>query len=277
MQANFTCKNCGNSFSGKFCNNCGEKVYSEKDKSVKHLVLEGFHFLTHLDGTLLTTLKTIFSRPGKLSLDYCNGVRKRYFKPISFFLLLVVLYLLFPVFEGLNMKLKYHESHDLYGKYALAKVNEVLNEKQLTHEQFTESFHHAGEKTSKFLLFIIIPVLAFISWRLGFRKRKYYIDHFVFTTEISSFFILWGFLLLPLLLMLYRLVVGTYLPVSDRGSGLIIISVFIIYLALAAKRFFNFRWWYVFVYTILFTASLIGFIEYIYKFILFFIAFNLAK
>lgn len=277
MQENFTCKNCGNSFTGKFCNNCGEKVYTDKDRSVKHLLFEGFHFLTHFDGTLLTTIKTIFTRPGKLSLDYCNGLRKRYFKPLSFFLLLVILYLLFPVFEGLNMKLHFHLRHDVYGKYAMAKVVNLINERNITFEQFSESFQHAGEKTSKFLLFIIIPAMAFISRGLGFRKRKYYVDHFVFTTETSSFFILWGFLFLPLLLALYKLMTGTYLMTSDRGSGIVIISVFMIYLAIAAKRFFNFKWWYTIVYTILFTLSFVAFIEYIYKFILFFIAFHLAK
>lgn len=277
MGERINCKNCGNLFTGKFCNNCGEKVYTEKDKSVRHFLLEGFHFITHFDGTLLTTIKTIFSRPGKLSLDYCNGLRKRYFKPISFFLLLVILYLLFPVFEGLNMKLHYHETHNLYGKYAAAKIAAVLDEQHITSEQFAESFHLAGEKTSKFLLFIIIPAIGFISWMLGFRKRKYYVEHFVFTTETSSFFILSGFLLLPLLLALYKLITGSYLLSSDTGTGIVIICVFMIYLAIATNRFFSFKWWYTIIYITLFTASFTIFIEYIYKFILFFIAFHLAK
>ena len=62
-------------------------------------------------GTFFNTLKKIFTKPGQLSVDYCNGKRKTYFKPLSLFLLLVVVYLLFPVFEGLNMKLYYHTHH----------------------------------------------------------------------------------------------------------------------------------------------------------------------
>ena len=73
------CKNCQHEFTGKFCNQCGEKVYSEHDKSLKHVFEEGFHFLTHFEGTFFNTLRTIVLRPGKLSLDFCYGIRKRYF------------------------------------------------------------------------------------------------------------------------------------------------------------------------------------------------------
>ena len=76
------CKNCGNRFTGKYCNVCGEKVYTEKDKSIKYIIEEGFHFLTHFEGTFLKSLKAIITRPGTLSLDYCNGIRKKYFKPL---------------------------------------------------------------------------------------------------------------------------------------------------------------------------------------------------
>src|SRR4029078_451394 len=104
-QTAITCKNCGNHFNGNYCNNCGEKVYTEHDRTAFHFLEEGFHFLTHFEGTFFTTIKTIFAKPGQVSVDYANGIRKKYFKLLSLFLLLVVLYLLFPVFEGLNMKL----------------------------------------------------------------------------------------------------------------------------------------------------------------------------
>src|SRR5687767_10494276 len=102
------CKNCGTSFTGKYCNECGEKRYTEHDRTVTHFVEEGVHFLTHFEGTFFTTLRYIFTRPGKLSADYCFGIRKSLFKPLSLFLLLCIIYLLFPVFEGLNMRLNYH-------------------------------------------------------------------------------------------------------------------------------------------------------------------------
>lgn len=273
MSESITCKNCGNNFTGKFCNLCGEKVYTEKDKSVKHILGEGLHFITHFEGNFFNTLKAIFNRPGQLSLDYCNGVRKKYFKPLSFFLMLVILYLLFPVFEGLNMKLEYHKVHPLYGSYATSEVEKLIKAENVTELQLAGSFHHAGEKTSKFLLFIIIPFVALFSWPLGLRKNYFY--HFVFTIEASSFFILWGFLLLPILLFLTGITTG-YQFSSENQTSVAILVVFIIYLILAAKRFFSFKWWYSILYAILFTLALIVFLGYFYKFILFLIAIRLA-
>jgi len=273
MSESLTCKNCGNSFTGKFCNLCGEKVYAEKDKSVKHIIGEGLHFITHFEGNFFNTLKAIFTRPGKLSLDYCNGVRKKYFKPLSFFLMLVILYLLFPVFEGLNMKLEYHKVHKLYGSYASSEVERLINERNITELQLADSFHHAGEKTSKFLLFIIIPFVALFSWILGLRKK--YFHHFVFTIEASSFFILWGFLLLPLLLFIIGFTTGFQFT-SEGQTSVAILVVFILYLSVAAKRFFSFKWWYSILYAILFALALLVFLEYIYKFILFLIAIRLV-
>lgn len=270
MQTTLTCKNCGNNYTDNFCNHCGEKRYEEKDKSVPHLLLEGLHFITHLEGTFFNTIITLFKRPGKFSLDYCNGIRKKYFKPLSLFLLLVILYLLFPIFNGLNIKPHEHVTHSLYGEYAMRKAIKVMEEKQMTDAQFGEAFRHASEKTSKFLLFLIIPVMALFSWMTSFKKRKYFYDNFVFSIEATSLFILWTFLIFPLLFRIFNY----FLPVRDEGGQYIFfinLSFFLIYLIIAAKRFFGFKWWYSIAYSLLYMFVLAIFIQFVYNFILFFI------
>ena len=264
------CKNCKNSFKGKFCNNCGEKVYTEKDRSVLLLLSQGLHFITHLEGTFFNTIKAIITRPGKFSLDYCEGVRKKYFKPLGFFLMLVIIYLLFPFYQGLNMNLYSHTHHDVYGSYAMRKTIELMQAKHLSDGEIGQTFHHASEKISKFLLFIIIPFMALFSWLMGFKKRKYYFDNFIFCTEAVSFFILWGALLLPLIDATIRKFFSVVL-FSDPQTGIIIISVLVIYLMIASKRFFKFKWWYNILYSVLFSLVLAFFIQFLYNFILFYI------
>src|SRR6266700_2612526 len=130
-----TCKNCGNRFSGKFCNQCGEKVYTEKDKSVLHFFEEGIHFITHFEGTFFTSLKAILTKPGLLSTDYCNGTRKKYFKPLSFFLVIVVVYLLFPVFSGLNMPMRSYGNERFLGHFAKHRIEHLVQARHLTSVQ----------------------------------------------------------------------------------------------------------------------------------------------
>ncbi len=268
-----TCKNCGNSFTGKYCNNCGEKVYDEHDKSVLHFFEEGLHFITHFEGTLFTTIKTMFRRPGQLSFDYCEGKRKKYFKPLSFFLLLVVLYLLFPFFEGLNMRLQYYSSQPLYGKYAAAKIQAVAASTGLPVETLAEKFHQKGEKASKFLLIVIVPLTAMVMFCMAFFRRKYFFDHMVFAAEVNSFYLLWGFLLLPLLVMIVNMVAGLFgiqqNIFTEEWIGILMYLYVTIYVAKAAKKFYNFKWWQSFLFTVVFCFAHIFIVYILYKFLLF--------
>jgi hypothetical protein len=271
QQAGTICKNCGNNFTGKYCNNCGEKIYHAKDKNVWHLLGEAFHFTTHFEGTFFNTVKAILTRPGKLSLDYCNGIRKKYFKPISFFLLLVIIYLLFPVFEGLNQDLIYYTRNPLYGEYAMQKSLYVMQAKGLSEQELTLKFHQEGEMVSKFLLFIIIPIMALFSWLIAFKKRRLYFDHFIFSIEESAWLILWGFLLLPVIWWLLGLI-GPGL--SEIGIMLSIIMGFVLHLFFAAQRFFTMKWYYNILFCVLYTFALALVVQYLYKFILFVITIN---
>ena len=272
-QPKLICKNCGNHFYGKYCNKCGEKVYGEHDKSIIHFLEEGVHFITHLEGTLFTTLRTIFSKPGKLSTDYCNGIRKKYFRPLSFFILLVIFYLFFPVFEGLNMKMEYYPKQDLYGAYAQQKIDQKSNELGLTVSELSEKFHTKSEKASKFLLLVIIPFTALLFFGLAFFRRKYFFDHIVFAAEVNSVYLLWGFLLLPLLISTINLIAhwlsGTYISFYDRILGILIYGGLSIYLGIAVKRFYAFKWWQSLLFVIAF-FFVHSFIVYsLYKFLLF--------
>ncbi|MBA2745233.1 MAG: DUF3667 domain-containing protein [Flavisolibacter sp.] len=270
-----SCKNCGNNFTGNYCNNCGEKLHLEKDKKISLIIGDAFHFITHFEGNFFNTLKAVITRPGKLSRDYCNGKRKSYFKPISFFLMLVILYLLFPLFEGLNMKLTYHAKHNAYGGYATRKIEQLLESRGWTEAYLTDIFQSKGEKTSKFLLFIVLPVMACFSYLLAIRKRRFYFDHFIFSTEVISVFIFWGFLLLPVLLLMTR-AVGINPFSGEDQVALTILSVFFVYLTLAGRRFFGFTWWYALFYALLFSFIFVIFLEMVYKFLLFFIVIHLV-
>ena len=278
MLAPYNCKNCGQGFTGKYCNNCGEKVYKETDKKLLHFFSEGLHFITHFEGTLFTTVKTIFLAPGQLSLDYCNGKRKKYFKPLSFFLLLVVLYLIFPFFEGLNMQLKYHQTQPLYGKYAASKIQEISTATGWSNEVLADKFHTKGEKVSKFVLIIIVPLTALFFWAISFYKRKYLFDQMVFSAEVNAFYLLWGFFILPLLISLIflvcRLLNIPHPVIGESIIGLLMYAVVSFYVARAAGKFYSFKWWQTTAFTSLFCIAHIFIVYVVYKFILFVVVIN---
>ncbi len=264
------CKNCSHSVTENFCSQCGEKLYLDSDKSFKHLFEEALHFMTHFEGKFFTTLGTMLRRPGKLSVDFCNGIRKKYFKPLSFYLLLIIAYLLFPVFEGLNMQLRFYYGSSVYGAYAKEEAEAVRIKKNYSEDTLAEVFHQKGEKTSKFLLFTILPFMGLFSYLFGFWKRRYYFDHFIFVTETVSFFILYGFLFLPLIVSILGLFDLRIFP--SEGVGVFVIyGGLACYTILAARNFFNFNLVVSVLYGLLFCFTLLYFIQVIYKFILFYV------
>lgn len=273
MNTMYTCKTCGNQFEGKYCNLCGEKLYSEKDKTLYHFFEDVIHFLTHLDGTLFNSLKAMFTKPGLLSVDYCNGIRKKYFKPLSLFLILVVIYLLFPLFQGLDMTLFNNMHISEYGHFATQKVTTIMHEKSLSFDQLSNLYHEKSEKVSKFLLIIFIPVMALFFWLFFHKKKKHFFDHLVFSTEINSFLLLWGFLILPLLLVIMNSITYFFakkiLFKNELEIGIIILSVFGLYAGLAVRRFYNIKKWQAIIFTLLFIAFYTYFVLWVYKFILF--------
>jgi len=307
-----TCKNCGAGFSGKYCNRCGEKVYKEHDKSMLHFFEDAVHFFTHFEGTFFNTLKTIFSKPGKLSLDYCNGIRKKYFKPLPFFMFLVLLYLIFPFFSGLNMPFKYYLKTGSYANDLIAKKTSIDMDsltraasaavvaqnfstqtkasafaakyldsaiKKIPSLYKTESaFTKKSEKTSKVLLLILLPLTAIVIAFLSIRKRRYFFDHLVLATEINSFFLLFSFFIIPLVTtILFKLLPAMAAKtVNEFSIGILSYTMLCFFSAISFRRLFNDKWWYSLIKAILVVVAHFYIVQVIYKFILFALTFYMA-
>jgi len=240
------CKNCDNLFEGKYCNNCGQKQYTDKDKSVGLLFQEVFHFLTHFEGTFLTTLKTILFRPGKLSQDYSEGIRKKYFKPVSMFLFSVILYLFLPVFVGLNMKMEYYMAIPFSGPYITRQIEQKENVEKLSVENLSEKFRQSSEKVSKILLFLLVLVTSALLYFLFFSFKRYAFDNMILATEINIFYILVFFIafsvpLLPFLKMSGQRLSPYY---GERIASAVILVCFAVYSALVFRKIFKQKWVY---------------------------------
>jgi len=270
---NYTCKNCGNVFSGFYCNNCGEKIYTTHDKSLLHLLEEAFHFITHFEGTFLTTLKTIFSKPGKLSFDYCNGQRKKYFKPISFFMLVVVLYFVFPAFKGLNMNMNTYAS-DKYG-YTWATVPIIkakMEAKKISYTEVASLYDAKSPKVSKLLLFVYILLASILLTVLYAARKMAFFDHFILATEMISFWILFFFLLFPFFYFISNLITNKAEQWFADGSYLqdFVGLLFAIYIIAAFKNFFKGAWYIYLPKALIFIFVFGEYIRYAYNLINFY-------
>src|SRR5688572_4842962 len=85
-----TCKNCQTTFEGKFCPNCAQKADTHRF-TVKHFAHELFHAFTHTDKGVFFLSKELLLRPGKVAREYNSGMRKKYFNPITFLLIVTAI------------------------------------------------------------------------------------------------------------------------------------------------------------------------------------------
>ncbi|MDZ7935754.1 MAG: DUF3667 domain-containing protein [Emticicia sp.] len=113
-----SCKNCNYSFVGKFCNQCGQKA-SVKELKLKDVLHESWHSITHTDSGILKLIKDLFFRPKSVYINYFSGQRKKYFSPVTFFLISVaiLLFLGTKVFDYEDYKLK---TLNEFGRYTLS-------------------------------------------------------------------------------------------------------------------------------------------------------------
>jgi hypothetical protein len=273
MQPNtHICKNCGNSFSGKFCNNCGEKVYAEHDRKIGHLIEEGFHFITHFEGSFFTTIRTILTKPGKLSADYCAGIRKKYFKPVSLFLLLVVIYLLFPFFKGLNMNYYTYVSPDWqYSSIGIPVAKKKMSTHHLKEEELAVKYNSKSASFTKLFIFLLIPLSGFLLALLFFNSKKYIFDHFILAIEIICFIILTVFLFIPLLAYI-ALTISPSTESFFQDGGLfafLIYALMAIYVSVAFRNFYKQKKWISWAKGITFWLVYLFGIQYVYRILLY--------
>jgi hypothetical protein len=87
-----TCRNCKHTFSGKICNQCGEKIFNEGQLSTKSFVKQILDFFLHWESKVLKTIKLNTFRPGFITKENLNGIRVPYAKPVQLYLVMSVVF-----------------------------------------------------------------------------------------------------------------------------------------------------------------------------------------
>ena len=269
------CKNCGHAFAGNYCNVCGEKLYKEHDKALSHLFEEVFHFITHFDNKFFKTIWLVFRKPGLVSYEFCNGVRKKYFKPVSLFLVGVVLYLIFPVLRGLNVTLSSHLAQDkaMHISFPRNWVEAKMADEHVTYAEFNKHFEEKSPKVSKLLMIIIIPFTG-ILLRFMFRKPpRFYFDHFTLAAEINTFYLYFTFLLVPLLInityWLFKLIGGKHFYDNEFVFLFLHLGALSLFATIAFRRFYGVKTWKAFLKSLLFLLGHTIIVYILYRLILF--------
>ncbi|UYV15838.1 DUF3667 domain-containing protein [Porphyrobacter sp. ULC335] len=106
-----TCGNCGTSYQGHFCPQCGQKAHIHRSlAAIGHDIMHG---VLHLDGKLWATLPLLAFKPGELTRRYVVGERAKFVSPMAMFLFTV--FAMFAVFQMVGIGAPTELANDLFG------------------------------------------------------------------------------------------------------------------------------------------------------------------
>lgn len=221
------CPNCGTEFLGDFCHRCGEQKHHAEELTLKHFFLHATHDLTHLDAKIFLTLRYLFTRPGFLTQEFVAGRRSRYMRPFSLFLVACAVFFLADSFKPVSgYNVRQLTEKDRTGKInaaweKLAKARHVSTE--IIMENVQDTMHRTQTAAQIFNALAMAAVLAVL-----FRKR-YFIEHLVFSLYFLSFTFLGALILSPL----------EPPRLSILKSFLVVTLVFLAYLFVSMRRVYG--------------------------------------
>jgi len=175
------CLNCGAFITGNFCSKCGQK----KDVgrlSWRSLGAELIHFFTHLEKGFLYTSWRLAIRPDTVILEYLKGKRKKYFKPVSLYLIWVAIHLL-----AYKFIIDWMQYENLRTGSFLLRGGE------------TQTFI---VKHSNFFGLFLMPILSIFMWLLVSRPRLNYIE--------SLTVVIYAFAAVEMLIFLQIVITGLF-------------------------------------------------------------------
>jgi hypothetical protein len=200
-----TCKNCGTTLTGKFCVNCGQRadVHVPSTHELVHEALEG---ITHSDSRLWRTLRLLWFKPGKLTLEFIAGRRESYLPPFRLYLVLSVVLLLIASFvKPAETGMIRYDNKDVAAGADPASfcdkievdvfgVENAALQKRLRHGCVTtvhdqgESMLHVALSTLPKAMFIFLPLIALLHMLVYWWPRHRYAEHLLFFVHLHAFF-----------------------------------------------------------------------------------------
>jgi hypothetical protein len=265
ITSSHTCKSCGNSFAGNYCNECGEKILKPSDRSFKIFLSNILIAITFADSKMIKTLWLVLKKPGFVSKEFANGRRVNYLKPISLFFVLNLIYFFFPVIQLFNASLNTQLFSPL-GKFYQNSIAHKAVDMGMNLDSFSLIYNL---KTAGFAKLMVMVFVVLGSLPLNFlyaKKNRFFTDHVSYLVELACFNLFINAIVLSILAAFLGL--GHYL-----NEGLltgIFISTNLYFLFRSGYEFYNERGWRLVVKSLLMILFLKLALE-IYRTILFFV------
>lgn len=172
------CINCGTSVDSKYCPNCGQ-INPPHKITIGHLWTDFQARIYGFDGMFPRTLRDLTLRPGKASKIFISGNRVIYYGPVGYFFLMITVLLLLMSLLDVNVI--------DFMKAAASRFSQEEPKTGSGQEKFMQSVFQFASDNMKLLSFAQIPLQAFVSRYIFFRKSGWnFLEHTVLPFYIQG-------------------------------------------------------------------------------------------
>ncbi|HEX8692087.1 MAG TPA: DUF3667 domain-containing protein [Longimicrobium sp.] len=230
------CANCGTPVSDHYCPHCGQRN-APRVVSLRRLLAEAVEDQFSLNAALPRTLRALFLRPGHLTREYVTGRIARYIPPFRLYLIASLLFFIGlsfvtdpdamiremetrvpadslrvlqtdpsapPRYENVNFSFDTVKANRLWKPLARRLQQQADRINSLTPRESIRLLSSGMLRTAPKVVFALLPVFAAMLWLLYARRRRMYVEHFVFSLHVHAF----AFLLFAAALLLRSRVLG---------------------------------------------------------------------
>ena len=159
------CMNCGTVLHGPYCSNCGQKV-TDLNQSFWSFLMEYLANAFQLDTRLLPTLKEMVIHPGRLTQEFFKGKINSYVHPLkmNMFMLVIVIAIV-----ALFMRPSTNIADDQTNAVLSSDLNSLI-------QTYLPIF-----------ILLMTPVLGLVVQLFSLRKKRPFMEHFVFALHFAAF------------------------------------------------------------------------------------------
>jgi len=260
-----TCKSCQNVFTGNFCNQCGEKILTTKERSFKTIANNILQTITFADSRLIRTLWQVIVNPGLLSKDFVNGKRVNHISPTALFFVLNLFYFFFPFIQLFNASLNTQLLSPFSEFYKSIIAHKIVN-LNLTLDSFTLMYNLKTTSLAKMMVMVFVIISSLPLNLLYWKKNKFFADHVTYAVELACFNLFVNAIVLTIIMKVFGL--GMYL--SEAVLTTIFISTNLYFVFRSSNIFYHERGWRLITKSIVLILFLKVALE-VYRSVLFFV------
>jgi uncharacterized protein DUF3667 len=252
------CPECLIPLTGTYCHQCGARPLGPHDLKLSGFLHEGLHELTHFDAKIFSTLRALIFKPGLLTTEYLAGRKKRYILPLRLFLVIFAISFFLdtrPVIGHFDVR------------YTVSRIKEPPVQSGTKRESIQGILQHQAEKRNltkdalfdrinehwqhDLSFFQLSYVFFFALWLalVFYTKRRYFVEHLIFSLHTISFFFVLSVVVWP-----YRLFSG---PRFSWMASPLLFIILGLYLWKAIPRVYGASGWNALVKSLVLVAGLI--------------------